>query len=48
MRVGLVVSDFKWPGGPACLGRDLAAVARAADEAGFASVSVSELCDSWL
>jgi F420-dependent oxidoreductase-like protein len=42
MRVGLVVSDFKWPGGPACLGRDLAAVAHAADEAGFASVSVMD------
>jgi len=42
MRIGLIVSDFEWPGGPACLGPDLAAVARAADEAGFASIGVMD------
>src|SRR5262249_4996306 len=39
MRLGLQIPDFTWPGGPARLGADLAAVARTADAAGFGFVS---------
>jgi F420-dependent oxidoreductase-like protein len=42
MRIGLLVPDFKWPGGSACLAQDLAAIARTADEAGFASIGVMD------
>ena len=42
MQIGLQVPDFTWPGGPARLGADLAAVARAADEAGFEYISVMD------
>src|SRR6266699_5599641 len=42
MRIGLMLPDFKWPGGPGCLGHDLAGVARAADEAGFASIGLMD------
>ncbi|MFD2466897.1 LLM class F420-dependent oxidoreductase [Amycolatopsis silviterrae] len=40
MEVGLQVPDF--PGGTAALGRNLAGVARAADDAGFAYLSVMD------
>ncbi len=42
MRIGLQVPTFNWPGGPARLGADLAAVARTADDAGFEFVSVMD------
>jgi F420-dependent oxidoreductase-like protein len=42
MKLGLHVADFTWPGGPSALGSDLAAVARAADDAGFDRVSVMD------
>jgi len=42
MRIGLSIGDFTSPRGPDCLGHDLAAVARAADELGFDSLSVMD------
>src|SRR6201982_3225287 len=42
MQVGLQIPDYTWPGGPARLGADLAAVARAADDAGFDFISVMD------
>lgn len=42
MKLGLHVPDFTWPGGPPSLGRDLARVASAAEEAGFAKLSVMD------
>ena len=42
MKIGLQVPDFTWPGGPAQLGADLAAVARTADEAGFGFIAVMD------
>jgi F420-dependent oxidoreductase-like protein len=42
MRVGLQIPDYTWPGGPARLGQDLAAVARTADDAGFEFISVMD------
>src|SRR5579862_9538236 len=42
MKLGLHLSDFTWPDGPARLGRELAAVARAADEAGIDRLSVMD------
>jgi F420-dependent oxidoreductase-like protein len=42
VKIGLQIPDFTWPGGPARLGADLAAVARAADQAGFEFVSVMD------
>jgi F420-dependent oxidoreductase-like protein len=42
MQIGLQVPDFNWPGGPAALGADLATVARTADDAGFAFISVMD------
>src|SRR6266851_6771001 len=42
MRIGLSIPDFTSPRGPACLGPDLAAVAHAADELGFDSISVMD------
>ena len=42
MKIGLQIPDFTWPGGPARLGADLAAVARTADEAGFEYISVMD------
>jgi F420-dependent oxidoreductase-like protein len=42
MQVGLQIPDFTWPGGPATLGADLAAVARTADDAGFEFISVMD------
>ncbi|MCW2899200.1 MAG: putative F420-dependent oxidoreductase [Streptosporangiaceae bacterium] len=42
MKLGLHISDFTWPGGPARLRTDLADVARTAEEAGFDRVSVMD------
>jgi F420-dependent oxidoreductase-like protein len=42
MRIGLSLADFTNPRGPDCLGHDLSAVARAADELGFDSLSVMD------
>jgi len=42
VKIGLQIPDFTWPGGPARLGADLAAVARTADEAGFEFISVMD------
>ncbi len=39
---GLHVTNFTWPGGPSELGARLAAIARAAEEAGFAYLSVMD------
>ena len=39
---GLHVANFTWPGGPAELGRRLATVAQAAEEAGFTHLSVMD------
>ncbi len=42
MRVGLQVPKFSWPGGDAAIGAGLAAIGRAADEAGFYSLWVMD------
>ena len=42
MRVGMHISDFTWPGGPSQLASDLRRVATAAEDAGFARVSVMD------
>jgi len=42
MRLGLHVSSFTWPGGAPRIGDDLAAIARAADDAGFDRLSVMD------
>jgi F420-dependent oxidoreductase-like protein len=42
MKLGLHISDFTWPSGPARLGSELAEVARTADAAGFDRISVMD------
>lgn len=42
MKLGLQVPSFTWPGGPAKIGTDLAAIARTADQAGFEYLSVMD------
>lgn len=42
MRIGLQIPSFTWPGGPAEMSSRLAAIARAADDAGFASIWVMD------
>jgi F420-dependent oxidoreductase-like protein len=42
MELGVHVADFTWPGGPQTLGPDLGRVARAAEETGFAKLSVMD------
>lgn len=42
MELGLHISSFTWEGGPATLGPKLAEVARAAEDAGFARISVMD------
>lgn len=42
MRVGLQVISFNWPGSPANIGARLGEIARAADDAGFASLWVMD------
>src|SRR5260370_17555136 len=38
MKLGLQISRFRWPGGPPQIPSTLARIARAADDAGFASI----------
>jgi F420-dependent oxidoreductase-like protein len=42
MRLGLSIGEFNSPAGPACLGPDLARVARTADELGFDALTVMD------
>jgi F420-dependent oxidoreductase-like protein len=42
VRLALHVNDFNWPDGPASIGPKLAEIARAADEVGFARLSVMD------
>ncbi|HWG74527.1 MAG TPA: LLM class F420-dependent oxidoreductase [Acidimicrobiales bacterium] len=42
MKIGLHVSDFTWPGGPTTIAADLARVAAAAEDQGFAKLSVMD------
>jgi F420-dependent oxidoreductase-like protein len=42
MKIGLHISDFTYPNGPAALADDLTRVVTAAEEAGFARVSVMD------
>ena len=42
MEIGVHVSKFTWSGGPAAIAEDLKRVAQAADEAGFAKLSVMD------
>jgi alkanesulfonate monooxygenase len=42
MDIGLHISDFTWSGGPDTLARDLARVAVAAEDGGFAKLSVMD------
>jgi F420-dependent oxidoreductase-like protein len=42
MELGLHVSDFSWPGGPPAIAGDLTRIATAAEDAGFAKLSVMD------
>jgi len=42
MKIGLQVPSFTWPGGPAQIPRNLAEIARVADDAGFFSLWVMD------
>jgi F420-dependent oxidoreductase-like protein len=42
MKVGLQISSFTWPGGPAAIGPTLARIVREADDAGFDSIWVMD------
>jgi F420-dependent oxidoreductase-like protein len=42
MKVGLQISSFTWPGGPAAIGPTLARIVRLADDAGFDSIWVMD------
>ncbi|HEX9033190.1 MAG TPA: LLM class F420-dependent oxidoreductase [Streptosporangiaceae bacterium] len=42
MKLGLHVADFTWPDGPGGMGKDLARIATAADDLGFAKLSVMD------
>ncbi len=42
MQIGVQIPDFTFPGGPARLGADLTAIARAADDAGFDFLAVMD------
>src|SRR5262250_1495722 len=42
MQLGVQIPDFTFPGGPARLGADLAAIGRAADDAGFGFLAVMD------
>jgi F420-dependent oxidoreductase-like protein len=42
MQLGVQIPDFTFPGGPARLGADLAAIARSADDAGFEFLAVMD------
>ncbi len=42
MKLGLQISSFTWPGGPAAIGATLARIVRTADDAGFDSIWVMD------
>ena len=42
MKLGLQISSFTWPGGPAAIGPTLAKIVRTADDAGFDSIWVMD------
>ena len=42
MKLGLQISSFTWPGGPAAIGPTLARVVRTADDVGFDSIWVMD------
>ena len=42
MKVGLQISSFTWPGGPAAIAPTLARIARQADDVGFDSIWVMD------
>ncbi len=42
LKIGLQIPSFTWPGGPARIGADLAAIARTADAVGFDSIGVMD------
>ncbi|HEX3825460.1 MAG TPA: LLM class F420-dependent oxidoreductase [Mycobacteriales bacterium] len=42
MKLGIHVSDFTWPGGPAAIASDLTRIATAADDNGFTKLSVMD------
>ena len=42
MRLGIQIPDFTFPGGKATLAKDLAAIARTADEGGFDAIAVMD------
>jgi len=42
VKLGLQISSFTWPGGPAAIGPTLARIVRTADDAGFASIWVMD------
>jgi F420-dependent oxidoreductase-like protein len=42
MRLGIQIPDFTFPGGKKTLGKDLAAIARTADDAGFGAIAVMD------
>jgi F420-dependent oxidoreductase-like protein len=42
MKIGLHVSNFTWPGGPTTMAADLARIAAAAEDQGFAKLSVMD------
>jgi F420-dependent oxidoreductase-like protein len=42
MKLGVHVSNFTWPGGPDAIAQDLARVATAAEDGGFAKLSVMD------
>src|ERR1700685_3806053 len=42
MKIGLHVSSFTWTGGRAAIGRDLRRISAAAEDAGFARLSVMD------
>ncbi|HEU5432928.1 MAG TPA: LLM class F420-dependent oxidoreductase [Thermomicrobiales bacterium] len=42
MKLGLQINNFAWSGGPERMGATLAAIARTADEAGFAVIGVAD------
>ena len=48
MRLGLQVSYFSWPDGPASIGPTFGRIARNAEEAGLTSLDVLSGGRSWL
>jgi alkanesulfonate monooxygenase SsuD/methylene tetrahydromethanopterin reductase-like flavin-dependent oxidoreductase (luciferase family) len=42
MKLGLQISRFRWPGGPPQIASTLSSIARAADDAGYASIWVMD------